>query len=258
MRLAPPRHRALVVVGTFLSSVLDLIGLTMMVPLIIAATDLRNPTKGIVVALGTVLAVVGLPFAPHADPGDHHRRPGAQGAWSACWSRRYVGTVVAKVTRDMRIRLIRSLLGARWGYFVRQPVGRLAFAIGPEADAAGQCFEALTRLLASMLQVLVFVTILALLSWQLLVIAIVATVVTSLWFGGLVRQARQVAKEHRHEVRQRVGQVHRCADRHQADPRHGACRAVRRRVRGRGARPRRAARARASSAPSTRPTCRSR
>ena len=50
----------------------------------------------------------------------------------------------------MRIRLIRSLLGARWSYFLKQPVGRLAFAIGPEADAAGQCFEVLASLLASL------------------------------------------------------------------------------------------------------------
>ena len=40
-----------------------------------------------------------------------------------------------------------------------------------------------------MLQVLVFVTVIALLSWQLLVIAIVVTGVVSLWFGGLVRQS---------------------------------------------------------------------
>ena len=70
---------------------------------------------------------------------------------------RYVGRVVAKVTRDMRIRLIRSLLGARWGYFVRQPVGRLAFAIGPEADASGQSFEVLASLIASLLQVVLFI-----------------------------------------------------------------------------------------------------
>ena len=116
---------------------------------------------------------------------------------------RYVGTVVAKVTRDMRIRLIRSLLGARWGYFVRQPVGRLAFAIGPEADASGQCFQNLTTLLASFLQVSLFVTILGLLSWQLLVIAVAAMALTGIWFGGLVRRGRQMAKERRHQVRQR-------------------------------------------------------
>ena len=59
-----PRHRALVIVGTFVSSILDLVGLTMMVPLIIAATDLKESTKGIVVAMGKALARVGLPFAP--------------------------------------------------------------------------------------------------------------------------------------------------------------------------------------------------
>ena len=58
---------------------------------------------------------------------------------------RYVEHGRRHVTRDMRIRLIRSLFGARWSYFLRQPVGRLAFAIGPEADAAGHCFEASPR-----------------------------------------------------------------------------------------------------------------
>ena len=64
MRLASPRHRALVIVGTFVSSILDLVGLTMMVPLIIAATDLKESSKGIVVAMGKALAFVGLPFEP--------------------------------------------------------------------------------------------------------------------------------------------------------------------------------------------------
>ncbi|HEX6010241.1 MAG TPA: ABC transporter ATP-binding protein [Geminicoccaceae bacterium] len=200
--LAPRRHRALVILGTFVSGVLDLIGLTMMVPLIIAATELKESTKGIVVAMGSTLAAVGLPFEPYPILVVIVCGLALKALVSVLVSR-YVGDVVAKVTRDMRIRLIRGLLGARWSYFIRQPVGRLAFAIGPEADAAGQCFENFAALVASILQVLLYVTILALLSWQLLVIAIVATVVTGLWFGGLVRHGRQVAKEHRHQVRQR-------------------------------------------------------
>ena len=203
LRLAPRCHRMLVVVGTFVSSVLDLIGLTMMVPLIIAATNMQESTKGIVVALSSVLGAVGLPFAPMPILSIIIVGLGLK-AVVGLFVTRYIGQVVTKVTRDMRIRLIRSLLGARWSYFVKQPVGRLAFAIGPEADAAGQCFEVLTNLLASILQVILFVTILALLSWQLLVIAVVATVVTGFWFGGLVQRGRQVAKEHRHQVRQRA------------------------------------------------------
>jgi ATP-binding cassette subfamily C protein len=117
---------------------------------------------------------------------------------------RYCDKIVGKVTRDMRIRLIRSLLGARWGYFVRQSVGRLAFAIGPESDAAGQCFGVLTSLIAAVLQIAVFVTVLGLLSWQLLLIAGALTVLVVLWFGGLVRQSRRQAKEQRQEVRRRA------------------------------------------------------
>ena len=47
-------------------------------------------------------------------------------------------------------------------------------------------------------------TVLGLLSWQLLLIAIAVTLLTVLWFGGLVRQSRVQAKEHRQEVRQRA------------------------------------------------------
>ena len=202
LRLASPRQRALVVGGTFLSSVLDLIGLTMMVPLIIAATHAGDLSKGKIVALSSALAKIGVPFEPM--PILTIIIVGLSlKAVVGILVTRYVGRVVAKVTRDMRIRLIRSLLGARWGYFVRQPVGRLAFAIGPEADASGQSFEVLASLIASLLQVVLFTTILGLLSWQLLIVAIAAMVVTSLWFGGLVRRGRQQAKERRHLVRQR-------------------------------------------------------
>ena len=175
----------------------------MMVPFIIAATSGQESTKGLVIALHSVLAHFGVPFAPLPIMGIIVGGLALKAIVGVLVTT-YVLKIVGKVTRDMRIRLIRSLLGARWSYFVRQSVGRLAFAIGPESDAAGQSFEVLTGLLASVLQVLVFVAVLGLLSWQLLLIAIAVTLLTVLWFGGLVRQSRMQAKEHRQEVRQRA------------------------------------------------------
>jgi len=203
LRLAPPRTRALVIAGSFTASVLDLIGLTMMLPLIIAATDLGQVHKGLVVMVQTAVAAVGLPFSPLPILLVIVVGLGLKALVGVLVSR-YVADVVVGITRDMRIRLIRSLLGARWAYFVRQPVGRLAFAIGPEADAAGQCFENLNSLIGSLLQVALFVTVAALLSWQLLLIALVMALVTGLWFGGMVRHGRQRAKEERHRMRQRA------------------------------------------------------
>lgn len=203
LRLAPPRTRFLVVGGSFLAGMLDLIGLTMMLPLIIAATDLELVHKGLVVAIAQVVTAIGLPFAPGPILMMIVVGLGLKALVSVLVSR-YVGDVVVGITRDMRIRLIRGLLSARWSYFVRQPVGRLAFAIGPEADAAGQCYETLNNLIASFLQVTIFVTVMALLSWQLLLIAIAVALVTALWFGSLVRRGRQLAKQQRLLLRQRA------------------------------------------------------
>ena len=81
--------------------------------------------------------------------------------------------------------------------------GPPASAIGTETDASGRCFQNLTTLLASFLQVSLFVTILGLLSWQLLVIAVAAMALTGIWFGGLVRRGRQMAKEQRRQIHRR-------------------------------------------------------
>ena len=44
-----------------------------------------------------------------------------------------VGYTVAHVTTDLQLSLLRSLLAARWEFYVRQPVGSLTNAIGTEA-----------------------------------------------------------------------------------------------------------------------------
>src|SRR4029079_918416 len=46
---------------------------------------------------------------------------------------RQVGYTVARVATDLRLGLIRSLLAARWEYYLRQPVGALATSLATEA-----------------------------------------------------------------------------------------------------------------------------
>ncbi|MFO1074043.1 MAG: ABC transporter ATP-binding protein [Geminicoccaceae bacterium] len=203
LALAPPRTRALVILGSFVASILDLVGLTMMLPLIIAATDLTMVHKGFIVVIESLVTTFGMPFTPAPILVVIVVGLGLKALIGVAVAR-YVADTVARITRDMRIRLIRALLSARWAYFVRQPVGRLAFAIGPEADAAGQCFESLSSLIACGLQVALFITMAALLSWQVLMIALAVALVTAIWFGGLVRQGRRTAKEQRLRLRQRA------------------------------------------------------
>ncbi len=51
-----------------------------------------------------------------------------------------VGYTVAHVTTDLQLSLLRSLLAARWEFYVRQPLGSLTNAIGTEALRASQAY----------------------------------------------------------------------------------------------------------------------
>ena len=50
-----------------------------------------------------------------------------------------VGCTVAHVATDWRLAILRALLAARWEYYVRQPIGSLANAVGTEAVRAYRC-----------------------------------------------------------------------------------------------------------------------
>ena len=45
------------------------------------------------------------------------------------FTQKHVGYMVAQATMVLRLVLLRSIFSARWKYFVRQPVGRLANAM---------------------------------------------------------------------------------------------------------------------------------
>ena len=53
---------------------------------------------------------------------------------------RQVGYTVAHVATDLRLSFIRSLLSARWEYYLRQPVGALANSLATEATRGAESY----------------------------------------------------------------------------------------------------------------------
>ena len=104
-------------------------------------------------------------------------------------SKRQVGYTSARIVTDMRQELLRALLSAQWGYFTRQPVGRIANAVGTEADRAGRAYAKLTQIAQHAAMTLAYVTVAVALSWELLLGAAVSAVVIWVMLGGLVRSA---------------------------------------------------------------------
>lgn len=81
-------------------------------------------------------------------------------------AQKQVGYTVAHVATDLRLSLLRSLLVARWEYYVRQPVGGFANAFATEASRASDAYQNAVTVIAFGIQTAVCFGLAAVVSWQ--------------------------------------------------------------------------------------------
>lgn len=86
---------------------------------------------------------------------------------------RQVGYTVARIATDLRLRLLRALLTARWEYFLRQQLGRLATAVGNEAARSGRAYMHGVEIVSLFLRFLVYGGVALMISWQVTLISLV-------------------------------------------------------------------------------------
>src|SRR5262249_36039373 len=83
----------------------------------------------------------------------------------------------------------------RWGFFVRQPLGRFANALGFEAVRASEAYNALTQVTSGIIQAAIYVVLAAVVSWKLALCALGIGLVLILSLNRFVivtkRQARK-------------------------------------------------------------------
>lgn len=199
LRLVGPRQRFVVVTGLFVASLFELLGLTMIIPLLATAAHLKE-TKGLTVAIESALAKVGLSpdpivFLVVIIVGLTIK------AIIAVNVTRYVSDLVGDITCRYQLDLMGGLMRARWNYFIRQPLGRLVHAVGPEAAAVGESFMFATSILANFLQAVLFMALAAVVSWELLVVTLVITFLLMYSFGKMVQAGRSAARRHREQMR---------------------------------------------------------
>ena len=104
---------------------------------------------------------------------------------------RYVGYTVATVATRMRVRLIDRLLRARWSYFTRKPIGRIANAISNDATRAGDSYLQAATFLSHGAQTAAYIVVAVLVSWRLALLALCVGVAIAASLGVLVRIARK-------------------------------------------------------------------
>ena len=117
---------------------------------------------------------------------------------------RQVGYAVTDVSARLRLDLVNGLLAARWGFFVRQPLGRFSTALSGESSKAGDAYNAVAQFTSHSIQAIVYVGIAAWVSWELAVLALLVGLFMVLSLNRLLITARRNAKRQTNRMKQMV------------------------------------------------------
>ena len=110
------------------------------------------------------------------------------------FANRHVGYTVAQVATDLRLKLLRALLGTRWDYFLHQPIGVLTNAMATESVRASAAYLNGMRTIALLIEVAVYSFVAFTVSWQVTLSALAGGALMFLAFGRLVRAARRAGR----------------------------------------------------------------
>lgn len=176
-----------------LASFAEGVGLTMLLPLFIALNENAVQRSAVSRAMVDAMVSVGLPVTLGTLLGLMVAVIVLK-AGLLLLVMRHVAQTVVRIAQQFRIALIDALIAARWSYFVEQPVGRVATAIGGEVERAAEVFLDAARLLADTLQVAVFLAFALLLSWPLTLAAIVIGLLVVVALSGLTRVSRAAGR----------------------------------------------------------------
>jgi ATP-binding cassette subfamily C protein len=108
---------------------------------------------------------------------------------------RKVGYTVAHVATDLRLALLRALLGTRWEFFLSQSVGSLANSAATEVMRASQAYLHGAMMATLFVQAIVYAAVAMLVSWQATLVSCVAGFVLLVMLNGLVKKTKKAGRK---------------------------------------------------------------
>jgi ATP-binding cassette subfamily C protein len=117
---------------------------------------------------------------------------------------RKVGYANAEVANDMRVRLIRHLLGVRWSYLLDHPAGRIANAFSGEVGRSQQAYQLAAQFVAEAVETVVMFALAMLVSWKLAIAALLVGLTTGSAVHFLVLRAKRAGKRQTQLTRELV------------------------------------------------------
>jgi ATP-binding cassette, subfamily C, bacterial len=203
---AYPRRSALMVLLLILSGLAEGVGVVTLLPLLDLAVADQRESSGISQVLGITLGRVGLSPSLPILLGLIVAGMSLKAAflWLAM---KQVGYTVARIATDLRLMLLRALMRARWSYFASQSAGQVANSISNEAHRAAGAYRELCFLLAGVVQILIYITIAVLVSWQVALFALVGGFMILFALRELVGRGRAAGGQETLLLKSLVGRV---------------------------------------------------
>ena len=106
-----------------------------------------------------------------------------------------VGYTVAHVATDLRLALLRALLGTRWEYYLSQPVGTLANSTATEVMRASQAYLHGSLAFTYLAQSIVYAVVALMVSWQAAIVALTAGCLLLTLLNRLVRKTKKAGRK---------------------------------------------------------------
>ena len=107
---------------------------------------------------------------------------------------RKVGYANAEVANNMRVRLVKQMLGARWSYLLEHPTGRIANAFSGEVGRSQQAYQLAAQFVAEAVQTVVMLVLAVLVSWRLALVSILVGFATGAAVHFLVSRAKKAGR----------------------------------------------------------------
>ena len=188
-----PFHSSVMILALILSGVLEGIGLSMLLPILSIAAGKQSDgdddsaierlvsdgfaALGITPTVGTLLLVLLVAITLKS--------------MMMLLAKKQVGYTVARVATDLRLEMLKTLLGSRWQFFLKQPIGRLANSMATESTRASKAYMHGVIMTAEFVQAGVYGTIALLVSWKVAMIALVAGLIILSGLKHFVQKARR-------------------------------------------------------------------
>lgn len=182
----PLRQRVVMVLCLFVFSIVDLLGVTMLIPLLGFAVPTEGRTNKYQELLQPVFEFL-------------HLSPGIEAVLLIYAGLILIKTLfslllmqvtsglVAELTQSIRHQLSEGLMRVRWPWLMRHSVAQLTSIAGRQSSKVGDMFHNAANLLAMGLQVLAYVGLAFVFSWQAALLALALGAMVFVWFGTIVR-----------------------------------------------------------------------